>query len=109
MRKRKKLLRIAMLLKATLLAYRECAFDLDLERIEFQEGVLRLYGYIREDPGHTNFPNHLTANVEFKEAALTKDRGVLAMALLAPLTRHLLAGRTNRRYNLSPPSLTCGR
>jgi hypothetical protein len=108
--RRKKLLRIATILKATLLAYRECVFDLDIERIEFREGALCLQlGSELDRPYHTHFPNHLTTNVEYKEAALANNQCTLAMALLGPLARHLLTGRTVKGFNLSPLSLTCSR
>jgi hypothetical protein len=42
MQKQKKLGRIATILKATFLAYRECMFDLDIESIEYREGSLCL-------------------------------------------------------------------
>jgi len=93
MQRRKKLLRIAIILKATLLAYRECVFDLDVESIEFREGALCLQlGSELDRLYHTHFPNHLTANAEYKEAALANNQCTLAMALLGPLARHLLAG-----------------
>ncbi|KAH8593889.1 hypothetical protein B0O99DRAFT_546517 [Bisporella sp. PMI_857] len=93
MQRRKKLLRIATILKATLLAYRECVFDVDIEKIEFREDVLRLQmGSNWDRPSHTPFPSHLTTNVEYREAALANNQCTLAMALLGPLARHLLAG-----------------
>jgi hypothetical protein len=110
MQGRKKLLRIATILKATLLAYRECIFDVDIERIGFREGALWLQlGSAQDRPCHTHFPNHLTANVEYKEAALANNQCTLAMALLGPLARHLLAGRTAKQFNLTPNSLNCRR
>jgi hypothetical protein len=110
MQKRKKLLRIATILKKTLLAYRECVFDLDIERIEFQKGSLCLQmGSAQDRPYHTHFPNHLTTKLEYKEAALACNQCTLAMALLGPLARHLLTGRTANGSNLSLLSLTYNR
>lgn len=100
MDRRKKLLRVATILKATLLAYREYVFDLDIERIEFREGALCLQmGSDLDRLCHTHFLNHLTANIEYKEAALANNQCTLAMALLGPLARHLLAGRTAKGFN----------
>lgn len=96
LKRRKKLLRAATLLKATLLAYRECVFDIDILQIEFRNGVLNLNLNPRPNhrrPYNTAFPNILTDNVIHKEAALAINQCTLAMALLGPLARLLLAGR----------------
>jgi hypothetical protein len=86
MQRQKKLLQIATILKATLLAYRECMFDVDIERIKFQEGVLCLQqGSKQNRLCYTHFLNHLTANVEYKEAAFANNQCTLAIALLGPL------------------------
>ncbi|KAI3336997.1 hypothetical protein HD806DRAFT_24127 [Xylariaceae sp. AK1471] len=94
MQKRKKLLRVSQLLKATVLTYRDCAFDLDITKIKLRGGTL----YMSQNrlpnprrPYHSPFPSGLTDKVEFKEAALANNQCSLAMALLGPLTRHLLA------------------
>jgi len=93
--RRKKLIRIATILKATLLAYRECVFDIDLESIEFRDGTLRLLmGSTHDRPFHTHFPSHLTANLEHREVALANNQCTLAMALLGPLARQLLTGKS---------------
>lgn len=45
--RRVKLARVAALLKATLIAYRECAFDVDIWSIEFRDGGL----WLQQGPG----------------------------------------------------------
>jgi len=98
--RRRILLRSAMLLKATVLAYRECCFDLEIDKIDFQDGSLRLHQKMKPDrPRHTPFPSNLTSNVEHKEAALANNQCTLAMALLGPLTRHLLRGKSQINHN----------
>ncbi|KAF2688905.1 hypothetical protein K458DRAFT_293675 [Lentithecium fluviatile CBS 122367] len=90
---RKKLLRAAHILKASLLTYREVDFDIDLTKIEFQDGILRLYQNQRAITARSKrgpFPAHLTANIEYKEAALANNQCTTAMALLGRLTRKLL-------------------
>jgi hypothetical protein len=98
MQRRKKLLRIATILKATLLAYRECVFDLDIERIEFREGVLFLHLGSKQNRPGTQFPDNLTTKAEYKEAALANNQCTLVMALLGPLARQLLAGNTTKGF-----------
>jgi hypothetical protein len=96
MGKRWNLLRAATILKDILLAYRECAFDRDIIGIEFKDGVPRLQPNPQTHPDrghHGPFPDYLTSNTEFKEAALVNDQISLAMAPLGPLIRHLLAGK----------------
>jgi hypothetical protein len=74
-------------------------FDVDIERIEFREGVLFLHlGSKQNRPCHTQFPNNLTTNAEYKEAALANNQCTLAMALLGPLARPLLAGNTTKGF-----------
>ncbi|RYP59344.1 hypothetical protein DL771_010909 [Monosporascus sp. 5C6A] len=93
MQQRKKLLRAAMILKAALLTYREAVYDIDLTKIEFQDGVLYLYQNQRSVTARSRrgpFPSHLTTNIEHKEAALANNQCTTAMALLGRLTRKLL-------------------
>ncbi|PWY75982.1 hypothetical protein BO94DRAFT_538411 [Aspergillus sclerotioniger CBS 115572] len=95
MRGRKKLLRAALVLKAAFLSYRQMVFDIQLTTIEVRAGTLHLHQILRapttlHKPGP--FPDHLTTNAEHREAALTVNQRTLAMALLGPLTRKLLAG-----------------
>ena len=94
MRKRRKLLRAANLLKLALLTYREVAFDVDLNKIEFQDGLLRLHQNQTARPKRRLFPSHITTSTEHKEAALANNQCTTAMALLGRLTRKLLAGKT---------------
>jgi hypothetical protein len=96
---RKKLLRTANILKAAILTYREVVYDVDLTKIEFNEGVLCLYQNRRAITALAKrglFPDHLTTNIEYKEAALANNQCTTAMALLGPLTRKLLQGETFR-------------
>ncbi|RAL03368.1 zinc finger MYND domain-containing protein [Aspergillus ibericus CBS 121593] len=95
LRRRRKLLRTALILKAALLTYREMVYDIPLTKIERRDGTLYLHQRPRApttvfQPGP--FPDHLTTHVEHREAALTVNQCTLAMALLGPLTRKLLAG-----------------
>ncbi|KAH8726094.1 hypothetical protein GQ44DRAFT_614593 [Phaeosphaeriaceae sp. PMI808] len=90
---RKKLFRTANILKAALLTYREVVYDVDLTRIEFQDGVLCLYQNQRSVTAQSKrglFPAHLTTNIAHKEAALANNQCTTAMALLGRLTRKLL-------------------
>ncbi|KEF50984.1 uncharacterized protein A1O9_12961 [Exophiala aquamarina CBS 119918] len=92
---RKKLLRTAKILKAALLTYREVMYDVDLTKIELQDGVLYLHQHQRSITARSQrrlFPDHLTTNINHKEAALANNQCTLAMALLGRLTRKLLKG-----------------
>ncbi|KGO44271.1 Zinc finger, MYND-type [Penicillium expansum] len=96
MQKRKILLRAAQILKAAMLAYRETVYDVDLTKIEYRDGVLYLHQNQRPVSSQSKrgpFPNHMTDNIEHKEAALVKSQSTAAMALLGPLTRKLLRGK----------------
>ncbi|KAJ6465553.1 hypothetical protein C8R47DRAFT_991386 [Mycena vitilis] len=92
LKKRKRLLRVAIILRAALLAYREAVFDIPLAKIEFKGGVLYLHREPSLDISIRPFRPDLTANVAHKEAALTHNQCTLAQALLGPLARKLLAG-----------------
>ncbi|KAI0834855.1 hypothetical protein F5Y06DRAFT_278080 [Hypoxylon sp. FL0890] len=92
---RKKLLRTAMLMKATFMAYRECVYALPLSDIELRDGELILHvdpfgKPIR--PWLSHFPEDATTNNEHKEAAMACDECIAAICLLNRLTRHLLKG-----------------
>lgn len=92
---RKKLLRTAKILKAALLTYREVMYDVDLIKVELQDGVLYLHQHQRPITAQSKrslFPNHLTTNINHKEAALANNQCTLGMALLGRLTRKLLKG-----------------
>lgn len=96
MQRRKKLLRVAIMLKTVFLTYRESFFDLDLTRIEFRDGVLYLYQKLHLETAsgyHGCFPDHLTTNNEHKEAALANNQCTAAMAILSRLTWKVLAGK----------------
>ncbi|KAJ7498240.1 hypothetical protein B0H11DRAFT_1999147 [Mycena galericulata] len=92
LRQRRRLLRAARILKAVLLTYRETFFDIPLSKIELRNSVLYLHRHPSQDVSPRPFPKNLTANVAHKEAALTHNQCTLALALLGPLTRKLLAG-----------------
>jgi MYND finger len=113
LRRRKKLLRTAILLKAALLTYREVVYDIDLTKIEFQDGVLCLYQKQRSitTPSKRGlFPVHLTTNIDHKEAALANNQCTTAMALLGHLTRKLLEGETDPQdYHLGKLGFTFSR
>ncbi|KAL9068871.1 MAG: hypothetical protein Q9157_006356 [Trypethelium eluteriae] len=92
---RKKLLRAGNILKTALLTYREILYDIDLTKIECQDGVLCLYQNLRPVTARSKrgpFPAHLTTNIIHKEAALANNQCTTAMALLGRLTRKLLRG-----------------
>lgn len=96
MQQRKILLRAAQVLKAAMLAYRETVYDVDLTKIEYRDGVLYLHQSQRSVSSQSKrgpFPNHLTDNIDHKEAALVKSQSTAATALLGPLTRKLLGGK----------------
>ncbi len=107
---RKKLLRTANILKAALLTYREVVYDLDLNRIELQDGVLCLHQNLRHINTRSKrglFPDHLTTNIDHKEAALVNNQCTAAMALLGRLTRKLLEGETDTQdYHLGKLGFT---
>lgn len=95
MQQRKKLLRAASILKAALLIYREADYDIDLTKIDFQDGVLCLHQkqtLVTARSKRGPFPSHINACIEHKEAALAHNQCTTAMALLGRLTRKLLAG-----------------
>ncbi|CAI7643443.1 unnamed protein product [Penicillium crustosum] len=95
MQQRKILLRAAQVLKAAMLAYRETVYDVDLTKIEYRDGALYLHQSQRSVSSQSKrgpFPNHLTDNIDHKEAALVKSQSTAATALLGPLTRKLLGG-----------------
>ena len=94
MQNRKKMLRVATILKATALAYRECVFNFDIESVDFRNNVLRIHQ--RKNPNRTyltKFPSKLTDNAGHKEAALLNRQSTLTMCLLGPLARKLLKGK----------------
>ena len=98
MGQRKKLLRAANILKAALLTYREVVYDIDLTKIQLQDGVLCLHQNQRAITARSKrglFPVHLTTNVDHKEAALANNQCTTAMALLGRLTQKLLKGKTD--------------
>jgi hypothetical protein len=93
--RRIKLLRAGRICKAALLAYREVFFDIDLQKIELLDGVLCLHQRQRSMSASAKIvrsPEHLTTNVEHREAALLNNQCTLAMALLGRLIRKLLNG-----------------
>jgi predicted Rdx family selenoprotein len=99
MKQRRKLLRAANVLQAALLTYREVLHDIDLTKIEAKDGFLYIYQNQRSITARVKqglFPNHLTTNVQHKEAALTINQCTTAMALLGRLTRKLLSGKYSR-------------
>ena len=99
---RKKLLRAANILRAALLTYREVVYDVDLTKIQLQDGVLFFHQNQRPITTRSKrglFPSHLTTNIDHKEAALVNNQCTTAMALLGRLTQRLLQGKA--RYQKS--------
>lgn len=93
---RKNLLRTASILKVALLTYREVVYDVDLTKVELKDGTLDLHQNQRHLTARAKrgpFPDHLTTNIEHREAALTNNQCTTAIALLGHLTRKLLAGK----------------
>ncbi len=89
------MLRVAILLKAALLAYREVNYDIDLLKIELQEDVLLLHQKLHSITTQKKrgvFPFHLAPDVRLQEAALATNQCTMAMALLGPMARKLLVG-----------------
>ncbi|KAJ7769529.1 hypothetical protein B0H16DRAFT_1779247, partial [Mycena metata] len=91
LKKRRRLLRVAAILRVALLTYREALFDIPLTKIELRDGVLFLHRQLFANASPRRFPQHLTTNMAHKEAALTHNQCTLALALLGPLARKLLA------------------
>lgn len=110
LRQRKKLLRTANILKAALLTYREVVYDVDLTKIQFQDGVLCLHQNQRPITTRSKrglFPVHLTTNIDHKEAALANNQCTTAMALLGRLTQKLLEDETDLQdYHLGKLGFT---
>ncbi|RBR15431.1 hypothetical protein FVER53590_09338 [Fusarium verticillioides] len=95
MKQRKILLRAATILRSALLTYREIRYDIDLTNIEAKDEMLCLYQNQRAATSRVkwgSFPDHLTSNVQHREAALTINQCTMATALLSRLTSKLLAG-----------------
>lgn len=98
MRQRRKLLRAALVFKKAFLTYREVIYDIQLTKIEFQDGVLHLHQKQRHIAApciRGPFPDHLTTNAEHREAALAFNQCTAAMSLLGRLVQKLLAGNIN--------------
>ncbi|OTA60805.1 hypothetical protein K449DRAFT_396089 [Hypoxylon sp. EC38] len=103
-RERKKLLRTAMLMKATFLAYRECTFSIPLSAIELRDSVLVLILEIdpkRSDHWLSPFPEDVTTNDKHREAAKVLDQCNAVPSLLGRLARQLLEGKANNFYTLN--------
>lgn len=84
--------RAARLLKAVLLTYRECIFDVDITKIELSDGILQLYQRLRPASAHkpfNPFPSELTNSLEHREAALSNNQCTAALALFARLAKKL--------------------
>ncbi|CAG7561445.1 unnamed protein product [Fusarium equiseti] len=94
MKERKSLLRAVMLLKATMVSHREAQYNWNLIKIEPREKslILKLSRKRCSPPKPIKFPDHLTSNVEHKEAALFKRMGLKTLCVLGPMTRTLLEG-----------------
>jgi hypothetical protein len=96
LQRRKKLLRAARLLKASLITFREVLYDVGLLKVELRDGALKLHQKPRSLStlkSRSLFPDHLTSTREHKEAALAHNSCTTAMALLGRLTRKLLQGQ----------------
>ncbi|KAM0504342.1 hypothetical protein ACHAP8_002749 [Fusarium lateritium] len=92
LKRRRSLLRAAKLLKATLLSYKEVLFHWDLTEIEPRNDALILKHDNRRPSWEKpiNFPDHLTTNIEHKEAALLKREALHSLSILGPMTRKLV-------------------
>lgn len=94
---RTKIHRIATLLKAVMLAYREVVYDMDITDITSKDGMFRFIQINHKGNNclhrvHAPFPTNITTNPEHKEVALLFEQGTAAMALLSRLTKKLLMG-----------------
>ncbi|KAI8962416.1 hypothetical protein F5Y11DRAFT_365970 [Daldinia sp. FL1419] len=99
LRKRVSLLRIAKLLKAALLTYRECAYDHPLAEVTHEQDVLQLHMDPQKRPyypWYKPFPSDLDISPEDKEVALTSSQCTTAQCLLGPLARYLLEGLASK-------------
>lgn len=61
---RKTLLRIATILKSAIIAYLECAFDLEYRDIVVNEGIMAILEGRPILHRHISFPSDLTTNME---------------------------------------------
>lgn len=99
-RKRKALVRAAVLLKAAFMTYREVNYNFNVTKVEVREGVLHVeYGAAPQMPPFA-FPNNITANPQHKEAALGFGQSHAAVCLVSTLARELLEGRITYQWLL---------
>ncbi|KAJ5649580.1 uncharacterized protein N7484_003303 [Penicillium longicatenatum] len=97
MKLRRKLLRVATLLKACMLAYREVVYVMDLTDLRSKDEV---YRYIEVNHTgtkclhrvHAPFSTTLTPKPEHAEVALLFNQGTAAMHLFSRLTKKLFEG-----------------
>lgn len=91
---RKTLLRIATVLKSTIVAYLECAFDRDYRSIVVTGDIMDILEGPPIFDRHVPFPSNLTKNMEHKMAALMLMQCDLSIALISTLAKQLLKGRS---------------
>ncbi|BCS01986.1 uncharacterized protein AKAW2_60250A [Aspergillus luchuensis] len=97
MRRRKKLLRTAVIAKAAFLGYRELHFDVDVTNIERRDNNLYLSTNSMTLDRNSlalgrPFPDNLTTDPKHQEAVLTWLQGITACPLSCRLVTKLLAG-----------------
>lgn len=110
LRRRKTLLRAAVVAKTALLAYRKICYDIDLVAIEMKGDVLYLHQKlhtISRQKKRGPFPDQLTPHAKYRDAALVVNQCTTAMALLGPLIRKLLAGDPDFRITFITLLLLC--
>ncbi|KAI1781400.1 hypothetical protein F4818DRAFT_436592 [Hypoxylon cercidicola] len=97
LQKRITLSRVAHLLKATILAFRECVFYQNMTLAELRDGILWLDFDRMGSVKLGAFPSQLTSDKNVKESALLNNQCMAAPCILAPLAGHLfpVAGITS--------------
>lgn len=105
LQQRKKLLRSAKLLKEALLTYRAVLYDLHLDEVRLEDGTLWLHQTPSPRPMRGLFPEHVTTNLEHREAALAVNQCTASMAILGRLTRKLLEGEQAPSLQRCDPGL----
>jgi hypothetical protein len=111
-KQRRYLLRAASTLRKVWTAIRESAWNQDVCRLEFADGMLCLHEgdqtAFKRGHVYSAFPQDLTENEVHKEAILTKNRGPDVPSLLYNLASKLLEGES-LHVNTNVVSLTLRR
>ncbi|KAI6087496.1 hypothetical protein F4821DRAFT_277708 [Hypoxylon rubiginosum] len=88
LKKRIILFRVGRMLKATVLAYREVLFPINIKSVELRNGTLCFDYDTQAGPELVPFPEGLTDDKNLKEAALMINQCEAVPHLISPLARH---------------------